>query len=194
VVYNAVESNAFDVVEQDLFRSKYGFQDYFLCVGNIEERKNQLRLLEAMRDLPYPLVCIGHVRDDSYLRRCQEVGGSQFNYIGPLEHNSPLLLSAYAGAKLFVLPSTLETPGLAALEAAAAGCRRMLVTAIGSASEYFGEQVGYVEDPYDPEHIRAKIHLRLVEAEQDCRFVGKRFTWEETAKQTLQAYNRLLGE
>ena len=42
------------------------------------------------------------------LQRCKEIGGAQFQYIGPLEHNSPLLLSAYAGAKLFVLPSTLE--------------------------------------------------------------------------------------
>jgi len=91
------------------------------------------------------------------------------------------------------LPSTLETPGLAALEAAAAGCRRMLVTAVGSAREYFGDHVGYIEDPYDPEHIRRQIGLRLVEGERDCRFVAQQFTWRQTAEQTLQAYKKVLG-
>lgn len=194
VVHNAVEENAFESVDPTLFGRVYGLHDYFLCVGNIEDRKNQLRLLEAMKNMPYPLICIGHVRDEAYLQRCKEIGGAQFQYIGPLEHNSPLLLSAYAGAKLFVLPSTLETPGLAALEAAAAGCRRMLVTAVGSAREYFGDQVGYVEDPYDPEHIRMQIGLRLVDGEKDCRFVAKRFTWKRAAEQTLAAYEKLLGE
>ncbi len=36
-----------------------------------------------------------------------------------LDHDDPLLASAYAAARVFALPSWFETPGLAALEAAA---------------------------------------------------------------------------
>ena len=38
-----------------------------------------------------------------------------------MEHRDPLLALAYSACSVFALPSTLETPGLAALEAAAAG-------------------------------------------------------------------------
>jgi len=38
-------------------------------------------------------------------------------HIGFLPHDSEELQSAYAAAKVFVLPSNFETPGLTALEA-----------------------------------------------------------------------------
>ena len=134
IVYNAVEPDVFSNIDSDLFRNKYKLGKYMLNVANIEPRKNQKTLIEAVREVDIPLVIIGHVRDEDYARECRELAreGNVY-FIEPLEHNSPMLLSAYAGAELFVLPSTLETPGLAALEAAAAGCKRLLLTDIGSA-------------------------------------------------------------
>ena len=44
------------------------------------------------------------------------------SWLGRLDHHDPLLASAYAAARVFALPSWFETPGLAALEAALAGC------------------------------------------------------------------------
>ena len=46
--------------------------------------------------------------------------------------------SAYAAAEALVLPSFLETPGLVALEAAAAGIPRLVITNAGCTKEYFG--------------------------------------------------------
>ena len=63
-------------------------------------------------------------------------------WLGRLEHDDPLLASAYAAARVFALPSWFETPGLAALEAALAGCA-VVITPFGSTREYFGELVEY---------------------------------------------------
>ena len=43
---------------------------------------------------------------------------------------------------MFALPSWFETPGLAALEAALAGCS-VVITPFGSTREYFGDLVEY---------------------------------------------------
>ena len=49
-------------------------------------------------------------------------GRAASSWLGRLDHHDPLLASAYAAARVFALPSWFETPGLAALEAALAGC------------------------------------------------------------------------
>ena len=86
--------------------------------------------------------------------------------------------SAYAACDAFVLPSLLETPGLAALEAppAARGCS---VTREGSAREYFGDQVTYV-DPLDVDDIRNGIRRALESTPSPAlrvRIVSD-FTWD----------------
>jgi glycosyltransferase involved in cell wall biosynthesis len=144
-IYNGVDDIFHHNVDAETFKMHFGIKSPFILnVGNIEPRKNQLNLVKAMKNLPdHKLVLIGHKRDENYANMCIELGGDQIKYIGPLQHDSSLLRSAYAGCSVFVLPSTLETPGLAALEAAAAGAK-IVITAEGSTKEYFNDSAIYV--------------------------------------------------
>lgn len=198
IVYNAVEPDVFSNIDSDLFRNKYKLGKYMLNVANIEPRKNQKTLIEAVREVDIPLVIIGHVRDEDYARECRELAreGNVY-FIEPLEHNSPMLLSAYAGAELFVLPSTLETPGLAALEAAAAGCKRLLLTDIGSAREYFGERADYIEDIYNVDLLQKMLSdiLKRDNTLSDGsikKYILSSFSWKNASCSTLDSYIKVL--
>src|SRR6185437_7691066 len=87
---------------------------------------------------------------EAYQRRCGEA-----TWIPAVDHDDPLLASAYAAARVFALPSWFETPGLAALEAALAGCA-VVVTPNGCTREYFGPRVEYAR-PDRPAAIRAAL-------------------------------------
>ena len=159
-VYNGVDDIFFQIVPPEFFRDNFDIQEKFvLNVGNIEPRKNQLALIRAMKHFPdMKLVLIGHKRDVAYADQCIAVGGNQVIYVGPIDHYSPLLRSAYSACELFCLPSTLETPGLAALEAYASGCS-IAVTEIGSAKEYFLDNVKYVDPDDDASIVKAIIEI-----------------------------------
>ncbi|MEX2277388.1 MAG: glycosyltransferase [Cucumibacter sp.] len=160
-VLNGVDPSFFAPTDPALFRSEFGVDGPFLLnVANLEPRKNHLRLAEAIAGLPGTrLVLIGAVRDPDYAKAVLAAGGKSLSHLGTLAHDSRPLRSAYAAARLFVLPSLLETPGLAALEAAAQGAP-LLVTEVGSTRDYFGAAATYV-DPHSTASIRAGIEAAL---------------------------------
>jgi glycosyltransferase involved in cell wall biosynthesis len=177
-----------------LFREKFGLEGPFLLnVGNLEPRKNQHRLAQAACELGMDLVVLGNIRDRAYFEQCLSASQGRLKYLGYLPHPSELLLSAYAACELFVLPSTLETPGLAALEAAASGAR-IVITQEGCTEEYFGDQVEYV-DPLSVESIRAGIVRQLAAPAptQLRQHVAERFTWQRAAAQLQAAYAQALA-
>ena len=105
------------------FVKKYGVQDFILNVGHIGvERKNTLSLIRALETIDHPAVIIGKVTDTEEGQACLAEAGKNKNLIiiKGLDHDSDLLASAYAAAKVFALPARYETPGIAALEAALA--------------------------------------------------------------------------
>jgi glycosyltransferase involved in cell wall biosynthesis len=194
VVYNGVDSIFFEPASPDIFRRHFHIDDPFvLNVGNIEPRKNQLRLLHALKKYPdLKLVSIGHIRDEAYGKQCRDVGKSQFVFLGPLDHWDPLLRSAYAACELFALPSTLETPGLAALEAAAQGAK-IVVTAVGSAREYFDDLAWYVMDPEEVDEMVEKLaqallckNLRL--SQRLRQRIKQQFSWDHTLQALYRNY------
>ncbi|MBD0335521.1 MAG: glycosyltransferase [Cyanobacteria bacterium Co-bin13] len=193
-VVNGIDDFFFqEGISADLFRQKFGIEGPFLLnVGNIEPRKNQWRLVQAVRDLGIDLVVLGNIRDPDYFHRCLEESQGCMKYLGYVPHQSELLLSAYTACELFVLPSTLETPGLSALEAAATGAK-IVLTAEGCTREYFGDFVEYVE-PMSVESIRAGVEAQLKAA----RPVGLRehvaahYTWRRAAEQLQEAYSRIV--
>lgn len=199
-VYNGVDDVFFERPGPDLFRQHIGSDAPFvLNVGNIEPRKNQLRLAQAMKSHPdQKLLLVGHVRDKAYFNEVMQEAGSQATYIGPLPHDSELLRSAYQACSLFCLPSTLETPGLAALEAAAQGTP-LLVTSEGSTREYFGDYATYV-NPNDSQDIAQHIAQALLKtgaghdraSQRAASALGKEFSWATTTARLAQIYNTLV--
>ena len=189
-VYNGVDDHFFSPVCGEKFRETIGeLGKFVLNVGNIEPRKNQLALVRAMKSFPsLQLVVIGKVRDEAYARQCAEEGGGQWLYAGSLPHESELLRSAYAACEVFVLPSTLETPGLAALEAAACGCP-VVVTAVGSTKEYFGTGAIYV-DPDSIDSIVGGLRRALVGGRAPVG--ASDFSWQKVIPRLLSVYEDVL--
>lgn len=161
-VYNGVEEIFFEKVDGEKFRKHFNiYDDFILNVGNIEPRKNQLNLAKAMKSIPNKkLVLIGHIRDKEYGKKVFEELGQQLIYIEYLKNDDELLRSAFSACDVFCLPSTLETPGLAALEALTSGCK-VVVTSVGATKEYFNTNVNYIE-PYDLECITKTIKYTIV--------------------------------
>lgn len=195
-VYNGIDDFFLSAATPDLFRETFNITGRFvLNVGNIEPRKNQLALVRAMKHFPdVKLVLIGHQRNPEYAQSVFVEGGDQVVYLGPMEHG-PMLLSAYRACALFCLPSTLETPGLAALEAAAQGCR-LLLTSEGSCQEYFGNRAQYC-DPVSPTDLERSLSYFLSKRESpdmegESAFDANQWTWKQTTVALRDTYLELI--
>lgn len=194
VVYNGIESSFLASKNTDCFLKNYAIEfNYIFNVANIEPRKNQLNFLKALKEFPeLKLVTAGHVRDNQYAEECKKLGGDQFVHIGEVPYGSDLLRSAYMNCDFFAMPSTLETPSIAALEAAACGAK-ILITSEGSTKEYFKDLAIYV-DPFEIKSIVRAIDSTLVkDSEDDLKEIIKnQYTWEKVVASLQKAYSHLL--
>lgn len=194
VVPNGVDTEFADA-SPDLFRSKYDIQNFTLFVGDASaRRKNVLSLLQQHTPDDRPLVIIGKFDQSDYSRQCLKIikGRINVHHLGPLDHVDPMLASAYAAADVFTLPSQFETPGIAALEAALAGCR-IAITEVGGTRDYFGSDADYINPEKSDTIIKAirKAHERPKDESLKKRILDN-YTWEATAQKTLNAYKRLI--
>ena len=189
-VYNGVENIFFEKVDGKIFRKHFNINDDFvLNVGNIEPRKNQLNLAKAMKSIPNKkLVLIGHIRDKEYGKKVFEEIGEQLIYIEYLKNDDELLRSAFSACDVFCLPSTLETPGLAALEAFACGCK-VLITEEGATKEYFGNNVSYIKFD-DVENIKLELKELINSNKKEINF-DKRFMWNNISKDLIKEYKTM---
>lgn len=176
------------------FQETHGFRDFVLQVGTISPVKNQLRLIEALFDVPVPLVFIGHTPAamKDYARQCRTRGEERGNVLFIDHMPAAELPGIYALAAVHALPSWRETPGLVSLEAAACGCR-IVSTSVGSAREYFEDGAWYCY-PSDVQSIRdATVAALQAPASDGLRTrVLTSFTWHEAARATLASYERML--
>ncbi len=196
-VLNGVDPKFYERVSPEIFRLYFNISAQFvLNVGNIEPRKNQLNLIRAMKLVPdMKLVLIGHTRDENYLNLCIEEGGGQVIYLGPLPHDSGLLKSAYSACTVFCLPSTLETPGLAALEAYAVGAP-IVITEVGPTAEYFAESAKYV-NPMDTQDIANKIIEAILSSNTSSlikRYKIHNYSWDVITGDLKLIYQSLINK
>jgi glycosyltransferase involved in cell wall biosynthesis len=198
VIRNAVPVSVGSRPDADLFARQFGIKDYVLCVGRIEPRKNQVALLHALRGLGMPLVLIGQTVNDDYRAIIDRHRWPETRVLDRLPTASPLLLSAYAGARAFVLPSWAEGGPLAALEAEAAGCNLVLSNASGE-EEYFLDRATYC-DPADPESIRNAIREAFETERSDPAGDFERAVlrhqagWRRHVEETRKIYIELVDE
>jgi glycosyltransferase involved in cell wall biosynthesis len=163
---------------------------FVLCPGRIEPRKNQLALIRALADVPVSLVVLGDVvpGHERYAAECRRAAGKYVRFVERIEHDDARLAAAYASAGCVALVGWYETPGLAALEAAALGTP-VVVPVGGSANEYFGTEAEYV-GPHDRAAMRAAVLRSLGRGRRPefARFVRENFTWRRVAEATREAY------
>lgn len=193
VIYNGVDPKLAEPVNTEDFARILPFDGpYVLTLANIEPRKNQLRLIEAAHMLDLPVVCLGGVRDVNYLAQCQATAG-HFYHLGSFEHNDPILHAALQHADVFALPSTFETPGLAALEAAVCGAQ-IVITSGGSTHEYFGPYAHYV-DPSSSDSIASGIETAFrshLDPADTRHHILQHFSWDVIAADLINLYRSIL--
>ncbi|HHX63462.1 MAG TPA: glycosyltransferase family 4 protein [Chloroflexi bacterium] len=193
--------------EETLRRLGLDVAPYLLYLGGFDVRKNVPLLLEAYarcreRLGDVPLVIAGHLpeHDSAFAPDPRPVArrlGIEDGvwYTGRVdEADKPAL---YSGALAFVFPSRYEGFGLPVLEAISCGVPA--VVADGSSLGEVAGPGGLVVPPDDVEALAGAL-VRLAE-EPDLRATlstrglehAARFSWEETARQTVAAYRDALA-
>jgi glycosyltransferase involved in cell wall biosynthesis len=167
-------------------------EPYYLFVGGTEKRKNLGAVLEAFSSLDgFELRVVGkNTASPVHDARSEQTGVKWLGHVGEEE-----LAELYRHATALVFPSSYEGFGLPLLEAMA---RRTPVIASNRSSipEVAGDAALLV-DPDDVEALRDA--MRRVTAEASLREgmarrgaeVASGFSWDETARATLAAYEEL---
>lgn len=188
VIPNAVDVDWLDAEEANEFLPLELPDQFVLNVARVERRKNQAQLIRACNRLGIPLVIAGNPDvDPHYTRRCREAGPVTF--LGEIAPRSPILATLYRKCDVFCLPSLCETPGIAALEAHRAGAK-VVVTAVGGASEYLGDRATYVHHPRSVLEIERALSQALEKPEVKPPL--KLPQWSEVAEAYISAYREAL--
>lgn len=206
VTHLAYDSQLFNskVSEREVARVRRHFSigsDYVLYLGVLKPSKNLPRLIMAwskiVNEFPqYKLVIAGKKGwfYQEIFESVMELGLSKdiifTDYIKE-EDKAPLM----KGAKLFVLPSVWEGFGLDVLNAMAVGTP-VVLSNVGSLPEVAGDAGTYFE-PCDEDDIAAKIKKVLSMKTSDYNELVKKslnqvkkFSWESTARKTLEVLER----
>lgn len=170
---------------------------YILFVGTLEPRKNLVRLVRAYRRIavrgaPHTLVLAGPIgwRHQALMREIALEGPGEIQLTGQTAGGD--LDALYRGASAFVYPSLYEGFGLPVLEAMARG-----VPSVVSTASSLPEVAGEAALPVDPRSVAglAEAMERVVSDRglaTRLREAGLarsgRFSWEETARLTLEVY------
>lgn len=197
IVPCGVDARLFLNPDPEPFVRRYGVRDFVLQVARIEPSKNQVMLCRAMRGLGVPLVLIGGRLIKGYEEVCRRVGPEDLLMIDHMPQED--LASAYAAARVHVLPSWVETCGLASLEAALADCSVVASTA-GHELDYLRDLADYC-DPGDPGSIRAAVLQAVERHGRDAsrrrelgELILRDYTWDRAGSLTLRAYERTLQD
>ncbi len=194
IIPNGVEKR-FAEADPELFYKKYGVKDFILNVGHIGvPRKKTLSLIRALSKIDHHAVIIGRIFPSKEADLCIDEGEKNKNLtiITGIDHDSPMLASAYAACNVFVLPAMYETPGIAALEAGLAGAK-IVITPHGGTKDYFENMATYV-DPYNIASIRNGIEIALNQKSDDLLkdHIKNNFLWQKVAELTADIYRQIL--
>ena len=181
-------------------RGKLGLEKpYLLMVGTIEPRKNipfLVKIYEALKDFDGDLALAGGLgwKTGPTLRAISESPRKAGIHL--LKHLDDAQLSAlYAGAAAFVYPTRYEGFGFPPLEAMGRGAP-VVAARNSSLPEVLGAAAEWV-DGFDAEEWAEKVRAVLSDSARAARLraagfaQAKKFTWEETARQTWDVYRKL---
>ena len=174
---------------------------YILSVGTLEPRKNLPRLVRAyrrlaVRGLPHSLVLAGPAgwRYQALMREVPMEGPGDVILTGAVPRSD--LDALYRAAGMFVYPSLYEGFGIPVLDAMARGIPCVVSTS-SSLPEVAGE-AAYFVDPRSVAAIAEAIERVATDPVLAARLGAAgparagRFSWDETARRTLEVYKAIL--
>lgn len=190
VVPNGIDVQRFDPSRSlalPAWAEGFGSRNYLLIVARLEEDKNQIAYLRAIRPLGIPTVLVGKEAEPGVGHVAEGLGAK---WVGSLAGDE--LVAAYAHARVHALPSYRETPGLASLEAAAMGCA-VVSTEVGSAREYFADDAHYCL-PWDAAGMAQATQTAWSEGVSLDRAarIRSKFGWDQAGVATYAGYEFVL--
>jgi len=181
------------------FKNPFDFKDYIICVGRIEARKNQLKIIEAVKkfrdykNIDVKLVFIGKKSTKKHFEYVHRFNielqkNPWIIYIEqvPYEH----IPSYYHFAKVGISASWFETTGLTSLEALLVGTNAV---ACGErAKEYLGGYASYCRPDNVDSIYEALINEYFAERPKLPSDIINTYTWKNAAVKTLEVYKGLV--
>lgn len=168
--------------------------DYVVCPGIFAPRKNQIALVRAMKGSGIPIVFLGQKFDSvpSHYEKCLAEADENMHFLGHVPSSTSRYWAILKHARVAVLVSDCETPGIAMLEAACAGARPA-ITIHGGTQEYYGIVAEYIK-PASIAHIRRAVSTAWLRGRlsSDEAAGFSRFTWDWTAQLTVGAYMKTI--
>ena len=192
-----------DAAELSRVKDEWDLPDkYVLFVGGITPLKNIPTLLRAFKDLkrrgfPHKLVLVGFRRwnfeRDMALIESLDLKNDvvELGFVGDQD-----LPGIYNLADCFVLPSFYEGFGIPILEAQACGCP-VVTSGCGGMREVAGDNAALHFDVTSPEHLTEQVATILADAALRESLIQKglenvkRYSWDNTARQTIRVFNML---
>lgn len=201
VIYEAVPEEFKKTTQEEVeeVKKKYKIKgNYLLSVATLEPRKNLKRIIEAFKKLKtgktqeLKLVIAGkfgwgEIKTSNHKSQMPDV-----IFTGYVSNQD--LASLYSGATCLVYASLYEGFGQPILEAMVCGCS-VVTSNISSMPEVAGEAAVLV----DPENIEDIVQGTKEAMDKRKELIkkgferAKQFSWEKTAKETLEVYNELHG-
>ena len=185
------------------WKPPHGEAPYILFGGSFEPRKNLLRLIEAFdravqEGLEHHLLMIvdsASGRAGTVIERAQSLAcAERLHFLSGLDEQT--IHAVYRGADVFIFPTLSEGFGLPPLQAMSCGVP-VIASDIPVMREVLGDAAHYI-DPYSIDDITRSLMTVSSDASirNELSAAGPRraasFTWEATAKQTLEVYRSVV--
>lgn len=177
-------------------------KDFVIFVGDVNWNKNIPNLIKAVSIANVNLVMVGKAIAESTLEETKQINkliaklgvGSKITKTGFVPDED--LVTIYNLASATILPSYYEGFGLPVLESMACGTPVVCSNA-ASLSEISGPDA-FICDPNDPKDIAKKIEKAQFLSNKERETLSNKlmshaskFTWEKTAKETVEIYQSL---
>jgi len=204
VIPIGIDTKLFRPMDKHKIREKYGFEKedkIILYVGRFKREKGLDLLLESFkyvkREMPNcKLVLVGDGRERENLKNLvKDLELNDVIFMGMLEYNKiPEIMNC---ADVFVLCSLFESGPLVIQEAIACGIP-VVTTDVGRVREFIkNNKVGKIVERNSEEIAREILNFiskaDSAEIRNICRKVGENFSFEKTAKQTIDVYTEAIN-
>lgn len=204
VTYNAVGDEfrrlSQDELKSDCLRKKYNIKnDFILSVGNLQPRKNLVRLIRVFKRLKQcdiytgQLVIVGKkawMYNDILKEALDDVNDVIFtDYVSKED-----LIRLYNDAEIFVYPSFFEGFGIPPLEALACGTA-VAVANTTSLPEVVGD-AGVYFNPFDEDNMFDSISKLINDADIKKNILARaeyeveKFSWKISAEKIIDCYGK----
>lgn len=181
---------------KDEFKKRTGITGkYVLQVGRFDKNKNQISVIKAMANSDIPVVFIGgeDIGKPGYFKECKMIATPNIHFLGWVNHEDPLLSSAYQNAHVVILPSYKEIFGNSLIEGGVAGAN-LIATRELPIFDWGIKNICTCINPNNLKDIKDKIITAYNNPlnPKTSAIIQKKFSWDTVIEQHIEIYNQVL--